>query len=308
MIQMDTLMTGAIACGVSCCPATGAETPDWLETRSKLIAAQSVLGRLPERDLFALVQRSTIRTLRARKSVYRCGDPGRTVIAVLDGYVKLSAATASGREVVLEIVPPGACFGELAALNNWPREADAVTVSRCRLLVIDGRQFAQVMERSPEASQAMIRLLSERLWTARQRVVDTVVLPAPARLAKALMTLAELQSPVVRDGVRIELRLSQSELGGMTGLTRESINKNLAMLRDEGYISLAGGSVTLLDIEELDRLRHEPDGRSPAGAKTYDCRTARIASTRRSGAPISIAPVANRVEHYVRAGLARARP
>jgi CRP-like cAMP-binding protein len=186
--------------------------------------------------------------------------------------VKLSTTTAGGREVVLDIIPPGGCLGELAVFNNWPRDADAVAITRARLLFIDGRQFVQVMERSNEVSQAMLRLLSQQLRSARQHVVDVVVLPAPARLAKALIMLAELQGPVALDGTRIELRLSQSELGGMTGLTRESINKNLAALRDAGWISLEGGSVTLLDVAALDSLPHEHEGPRPGHARIYNCR------------------------------------
>ncbi len=269
---MYTLITHAIAGRAPDSAATGALAADWVDARDRLVAARGALGRLPERDLFNLMQRAAIRSFRARKSIYRAGDPGRTVIAVLEGHVKLSTTTEGGREVVMEIVPPGSCFGEYGVLNNWPRDADAVTLSRARLLIIDGRQFTQVMERSVEGAQAMMRLLSERLRHARQRVVDVTVLPAPARLAKALIDLAELQCPVVLGGVRIELRLSQAELGGMTGLTRESINKNLAALRDAGLISLAGGSVTLIDIAALDGLSREHEGRRPGHAKLFDNR------------------------------------
>lgn len=291
---MDTLITHAVASGASFRCAAEAQTPEMIEARTKLVAAQGMLGRLPERDLITLMRRATIRTVRARKTIFRAGDPGPTVIAVLDGHVKLSTTTVGGREVVLEIVPPGGCFGELNVLNNWPRDADAVAISRSRLLFIDGRQFIQTMERSPEGSQAMLRMLSGKLRTARQNVVDVVVLPAPARLAKALTTLAELQSPVLRNGIRIELRLSQSELGGMTGLTRESINKNLAALRDGGWIALEGGSVTLLDVAGLDSLPREHEGRRPGHTKVYNCGSNYFHPASHAGAPFPVLTAARR--------------
>jgi CRP-like cAMP-binding protein len=308
MIQMDTLITQAVASGASSSCAAEAQTPDMIEARTKLVAAGGILGRLPERDLVTLMRRATIRTVRARKTIFRSGDPGSTVVAVLEGHVKLSTTTAGGREVVLEIVPPGACFGEMNVLNGWPRDADSVTISRSRLLFIDGRQFVQVMERSPEGSQAMLRALSGKLRTARQHVVDVVVLPAPARLAKALTTLAELQCPTVRDGVRIELRLSQAELGGMTGLTRESINKNLAALRDGGWISLQGGSVTLLDVAALDRLPREHEGRRPGHTKDYDYRSEYFHPVPHSATTLSVLSAAERASLAPRAGMAQPRP
>jgi CRP/FNR family cyclic AMP-dependent transcriptional regulator len=224
------------------------------DVANKLLAGQSAFGCLPERDFRELVQRSSVRTLREREHLFRRGDPGRTVFAVLAGYVKLSSLTAGGREVVLEIVRPGGCFGELAVLNRAPRAADATAISRCRLLAIDGRQFTQVMGRSLEGLQAMVKLISHRLHTATQRVLDSVALPATARLAKALLQLAELQCPAMRDGARIELPVSQAELGGLAGLTRESVNKTLAVLRDAGLISQSNGSVTLVDVAALDSL------------------------------------------------------
>jgi CRP/FNR family cyclic AMP-dependent transcriptional regulator len=240
--------------GATYLPSVGLQPHGCVDAANALIAGQGAFGCLPEQDLLELMQRSTVRALRARERIFRRGDAGRTVFAVLAGYVKLSSTTACGREVILEIVRPGGCFGEMAVLNGAPRAADATAISRCRLLAIDGRQFTQVMGRSPEGLQAMVKLISRRLHSTTQRVIDTVALPAAARLAKALLQLAELHCPTVHDGARIDLQISQGELGGMTGLTRESVNKTLAVLRDSGLVAQSNGSVTLLDIAALEAL------------------------------------------------------
>lgn len=265
---MDSLMTQMAVSRLPSTPPFAARGISAGATPCKLIAGHSALGSLPEADRLSLMQWSTIRVLQRRETIFRCGDPGRTVVLVLEGYVKLSTALADGREVVLEIVGPGGCFGELAVLNKWPREADAMTLSRCRVLAIDGRQFTQVIERRPEGMLAVTRMVSERLQRAMEQVVDALVLPAPARLAKALILLAKLRSSGLHHGDRIPLRLSQSELGSMTGLTRESVNKHLGAWRDAGWILLSRGSVTLLDIAALSDLLHEQEQLSAPEAKT----------------------------------------
>jgi len=78
-----------------------------------------------------------------------------------------------------------------------------------------------------------------------------VDLPAPARLAKALFRLAALHSHPVPGGLRIDLMLSQRELGGMTGLTRESINKHLSGWRDSGWVQLDERAIVLSDLSAL---------------------------------------------------------
>jgi CRP-like cAMP-binding protein len=88
-----------------------------------------------------------------------------------------------------------------------------------------------------------------------------VSLPAPVRLAKALLHLAGLHSRRVNGCVHIGFRLSQRELGAMTGLIRESINKHLNAWRAAGWIDLAGGSVTLCDVGALQDYVRNNEGR-----------------------------------------------
>jgi CRP/FNR family cyclic AMP-dependent transcriptional regulator len=165
--------------------------------------------------------------------------------------VKLSTMASNGREVVLEIAGRGAIFGELAVLNGNPRQADATTLAACRVMAIDGGLFRRSLAATPEAMFAAIRLLSERLSAITAREMEAVSLPAPVRLAKALLRLARLQPGRVEDGVQLDFRLSQRELGAMTGLIRESINKHLKAWRAAGWVELSGGNVTLRDVHAL---------------------------------------------------------
>jgi CRP/FNR family transcriptional regulator, cyclic AMP receptor protein len=221
------------------------------------VAGHSAFRFLPERDICALMQWTTLRTFHPQETIFRHGEPGRTVILVLQGYVKLSTTLANGREVVLEILGPGGCVGEVTVLNNGPREADATALSRCRLLSIDGRQFKQAFDRRPEALLAIMQLVSERLQRARDQVVDALALSAPARLAKAILQLSRLGAPDLHHGRTSRLRLSQSELGSMTGMTRESVNRYLGVWRDAGWILLLRGSVTLVNEGALASLLRE---------------------------------------------------
>ena len=107
---------------------------------------------------------------------------------------------------------------------------------------------------------AAIRLLSERLSAITEQGMDAVSLPAPVRLAKALLHLAGLHSQRVDGCLHIGFRLSQRELGAMTGLIRESINKHLNAWRTAGWVELAGGSVTLCDVRALEDFVRDSEG------------------------------------------------
>lgn len=227
----------------------------------KMIRAQSILGYLPEADLLALVRQSPVRTLPKNRVLFHNGDEGRSVVLILQGYVKLSTMAANGREVVLEIAGPGTLFGELAVLNNLPRRADATALTTARVMAIDGTQFRRLVGSTPDAMFAAIRQLSDRLYAVTTQGMDAVSLPAPVRLAKALLHLATLHSQNVDGRVQIGFRLSQRELGAMTGLIRESINKHLKAWRGAGWIELVGSSVTLRDVAALQDFVRDNEGR-----------------------------------------------
>ena len=216
-----------------------------------IVRAQTVLRLLPERDLLALTRQSSTKSLAKNRVLFRAGDEGRSAELVLQGYVKLSTMASNGREVVLEIAGPGAIFGEIAVLNGWPRQADATTLTSCRVMAIDGGLFRRLLTDTPEAMFAAIRMLTERLSAITAREMDAVSLSAPVRLAKALLHLAKLHSERVEDGVQIGFRLSQRELGAMTGLIRESINKHLKAWRAAGWVELSDGTLTLRDVRAL---------------------------------------------------------
>ncbi len=68
--------------------------------------------------------------------IFAKGDPGSSVMAVLDGSVRISVSTINGHEVVLAQVSRGDLFGELAVIDGQPRSANATAVENCELMVI----------------------------------------------------------------------------------------------------------------------------------------------------------------------------
>src|SRR5690348_10584485 len=174
----------------------------------RLMGRHKVLHCLTQDDLRSLVRQSALLWFGERELIFSQGEEGRSVLAVVQGYVKLSSSTEGGREVVLELAGPGSVFGELAVLNGWRRSADAYALTACQLLSIEARLFTQTIGRVPEAMTGLLRVLSHRLRRATQQVTDGVDLPGPQRLAKALIHLAGLHSHPVEVGLQIDLLLS----------------------------------------------------------------------------------------------------
>ena len=103
----------------------------------------------------------------------------------------------------------------------------------------------------------MMRVLSRRVRESGDRLRDGADLPGPVRLAKAVYQLAVKYAQPVPTGLRIDVQLSQRELGAMTGLSRETINKQLSTWRTRGWIEHVDGQITITDAEALRTLAEE---------------------------------------------------
>jgi CRP/FNR family cyclic AMP-dependent transcriptional regulator len=223
----------------------------------RLIAAHPALGLLSEQDRITLLHGANLGVLKRQEVICYQGDPAAHVILVLEGFLKLSATLADGSEVFVAIAGRGDCVGEILALQTREHDANATALSACRLLMIDARRFRQVFERKPEGLMALLRLADGQLQTAVERLLDSRARTAPVRLAKALLEVARLPDSGLEGSPCLPLRLSQSELGVMAGMSREMVNKHLALWRDAGWIRMSGGTVASVNADALSAMSCE---------------------------------------------------
>jgi len=187
------------------------------------------------------------------------------MMAVISGRIKIRSYSLDGKELVLNVIRPGELFGEIALLDAKPRTADAVTMEPCELLVLERRDFLPFLADRPQACFHLLTVLCQRLRPTSQQLEDALFLDLAPRLARCLVRLAERFGKPVTDGVQIDVRLSQQELAAFVGMTRESVNKQLATWRRDGVVGFAGGIVTIHDMAELrflSGIEDEPGGTS----------------------------------------------
>lgn len=220
-----------------------------------LLAQHFLLAQLGPDELDRLVAMATERSFRGGQVIFQKGEPGTSLMAVLSGRVRISAYSEDGKEMILNIVEPGQLFGEIALLDGKERTADATAMGSTALLVLDRRHFVPFLERNPKIAVRLLELLCERVRRTSELVENVAFLDFSARLARLLARLAESYGEARADGaVRINLRLSQQDLGNLIATTRESVNRQLSAWQQDGLIALEQGRITILDPDALEDL------------------------------------------------------
>jgi CRP-like cAMP-binding protein len=222
--------------------------------RRQLLASLDLFAHLVPREAEELLAVTTTRKLDARDTLFRKGDPGDQLFAVVEGRLKAVSSGADGREIVFGLMEPGETIGEISILDSQPRSASVVALEPTVLLCLHRRDLLPFLERNPKVTIRIAGLLAGRLRRLSEHVEDASFLTLASRLAKKLLRLKESFGRSTPEGVRIELRLPQQEIGELVGTSRESINKQLRSWAQQDLVRFEGGYLTILDVRALEAI------------------------------------------------------
>jgi CRP-like cAMP-binding protein len=214
-----------------------------------LLGSVPLFANLAVQDLEQLVRDLRRRRYARGQIVFAAGDPGDNLYVIESGRVKLAFTSPEGREVILDIMGPTDFFGELALLDGEARSAEAIALEPSVLCLLGRNEFLKFLEQRPHVAIMLLGVLSRRLRRDARLLQDAAFLDVPARLARTILRLAQAGA----DGVARTPRLTQTDLAGIAGTTRETLNKWLGFYEDEGLIRREGGIIAVLDAERLGR-------------------------------------------------------
>lgn len=179
---------------------------------------------------------------------------GEELMIVLSGVLKVTSTTSAGKEVVLGFRGPGELVGEMAALDEALRSGSVVAMKPGEALVFAAREFRALVRRRPGLAFELLRTVIRRFRDSDLMRVEFAAAPTLARVAARLLELAEDHGAPAPEGVVIDLPISQEELAGWSGSSREAVAKALHSLRGLGLVATDRRRITITDTEGLRRI------------------------------------------------------
>ena len=155
-----------------------------LEDARRLLGKSALFRNLAPNDRNSLVARARMRSFNAGDTIFLMGDLHDSMIAILEGEVRISIPSVDGKELMLAIVYAGEVFGEIAMLDGKPRSAHAKALTACILAILDRRDVLAALDRNPKAWLGFVEVLCSRLRYTDQQLVEMALLQLPERLAQ----------------------------------------------------------------------------------------------------------------------------
>jgi len=211
------------------------------------------LGELDPADRGAITSLSRPRRFPVGSTLMHEGQAGTEVMFLVAGRVKITYLTVEGRQAILDFRGPGELLGELAVVDGKPRTHAVEAIETVEVLAMPAAAFKDLVGTRPNIANQLLRHVIRRFRDSDRKLVEFGASHTIGRVAARLVEMVERFGTVTANGHVIDLPITQEELAGWTGASREAVAKALHSLRELGLISTERRQFTVLDLEGLER-------------------------------------------------------
>jgi CRP/FNR family transcriptional regulator, cyclic AMP receptor protein len=194
-------------------------------------------------DVFAAVPADVLRRSGRRRRfdrgevVFHRDDPGDSLHRIDSGRFAARIVTPVGDAATVSLHGPGDVFGLLAVVGTEHRRtATVVALERAETLAIPRSVFLELRDQHPPIRDALEELLAAQLAATTNRLVEALYTPVAARVRNHLVELAGLYGDLA--AAEVTIPLSQEHLAGLSGTTRETVNRVLKQEQERGAVRL----------------------------------------------------------------------
>lgn len=221
------------------------------DLKRRLLRGIDLLAGLPDPGLAEVVRLSEVSILRRGEKVYGAGQASDRVYLLGSGSVKLTRESEDGKAVGVALLGPGDIFGELSLSDEPLRQETAEVVEDAVVCGLERDGLRHLLARQPGLALELTRCIGQRLRRVEGTVQDILFKDVRTRLAHALARLADRFGADSDAGVRLGVRLTQTDLAQLIGSTRETTSTIFNEFRRGGLVDTDDAVIVVLDAERL---------------------------------------------------------
>ncbi|WP_237153021.1 Crp/Fnr family transcriptional regulator [Oryzibacter oryziterrae] len=226
---------------------------DTSDDLDELLRGTELFGELTDDDRNAVAACFRLTRFEAGRTLFQAGDAGDRAYLLADGQVRMTLATAGGRELNVRVARRGDLVGEIAVLDGGERSADAVVLTDALAYVITAADLSGLFETRKGLARSVIALLCRRLRATTAQLEGIALHRIEVRLARYLLDRLDGQTAPAGKRVPLEIGLSQTDMARLIGASRPKLNVALGFLEKEGAIKRTSDRL-FCDPEALARI------------------------------------------------------
>jgi CRP-like cAMP-binding protein len=185
------------------------------------------------------------------------GDSADKMFVIKSGRVKILKTSASGKEMVLEVMVPGQLCGGNALFASTHRNS-AQAVEGTVAYGLTHESYDQLLTKYPEIARGIIKYLGSKLMDAHDVIISLVSSKVESRIASVIVRLCENHGTHTKDGILINIRLTRRDIADIVGSTVETTIRTISKFQKKGLISTVSGRLLVKNFAAFTEMMKSP--------------------------------------------------
>jgi CRP/FNR family transcriptional regulator, cyclic AMP receptor protein len=199
----------------------------------------------------------------ARECAWRRYEPGQRIISrngperdvymIVAGRVRITFYSTAGRQVTFRDEEAGAILGDVAAVDDGPRSADAVALDGVLIASLPPANFKCLLQQEPVVAERFMRRLTGLVRLLSERVIELSTLGVQHRIHAELLRLARL-AEVDGNVARIAPAPKHADIASQVSTYREQVTREMSAMTKAGLLGKEPGALLVTDLSRLEQL------------------------------------------------------
>jgi len=212
----------------------------------EILRKTALFSGLTEPELQGLANRTALRSCGPGEILFSEGQPCAGLFIVVKGRMRIFKISRSGREQVLALQGPGGSIAELPVFDGGVYPASVAAIEPSELLFISRKDFQAFCLDHPEVTLKVLKVVGARLRGLVAMIEELSFTNVRHRLISWILREYKKKGPA------IALDISHQDLAARIGTVRELVSRNLARLQAQGFITINGRALAVVDPEGLE--------------------------------------------------------
>ena len=212
-----------------------------------------LLAGLDQDALEQVAGRCRWRRFAAGQRVTSRDTADRDVYLIVAGRVRITAFSASGRQVTYRDLHAGDWFGDLAAIDGQSRSADVDAIDESVLASLTPADFRRLLHEHPSICDCILDQLVRLVRDLSDRVFEFSTLGVQNRVHAELLRLAK-KAGVQNNSARLDPAPKHTDIASKVSTYREQVTREISAMVKDGLVERAGHALVIPDVTRLEKL------------------------------------------------------
>lgn len=212
---------------------------------ANLLSNTSLFAALTDSELQEVVKGHRMLSLKRNDELFKEDATANSLYIVSSGRIGIVKAFLDRKESIVAMMEGGDLFGEMGLFDKGVRSATARALERSEVIEVEYEPIRSVLEGRPSLLWSLLDLMARRMRQTDDALTDAMFLDVTGRCAKRILELSQGNDEFF-------IPLTQEELAGLIGASRERVNKTIATFIRARYIEVNDRNYRITNRHQLE--------------------------------------------------------